>query len=323
MNPTDNTDIYLAYSDDGGRTWVGTRRVNQDNAQTDGFSEDFSGLSGRPQFMPQVAVDQATGALVLSWLDARNDAARAAGGDLSELQPRRRQHLLAGGLRQRPPDRDRRDHGPTGQPRADPRQRVAGQLAHGRDRGLRRSDGPGRLRRPRHPGLGEQPQRQHERQAPARHLHGQSSTSPPAPGSSPARRGRSAIPITPRTGTRSSARSTSPSTVRSTRRASPPAWSRSSSTTRRRTTPPAAWSRSPGSRCSTRNAYGATQFRILFEPRHAVGTYSYSISPGISDRIRKSITSTTPAGSPLPPFNSTGAPQPLPTRRRGRSRRAS
>ena len=85
-NPADNTDIFLAYSDNGGRSWtsgiVSTRTI----AQTDGYSEAFDGsngllgsglaVSGRPQFLPSVAVDQSTGTLVMSWYDARNDASR-------------------------------------------------------------------------------------------------------------------------------------------------------------------------------------------------------------------------------------------------------
>ena len=69
--PADDTDIYLASSTDGGQTWTVGGRVNND-AYTDGFSG-----ADRPQFMPEIAVDQATGTLVLSWLDTRHDAARA------------------------------------------------------------------------------------------------------------------------------------------------------------------------------------------------------------------------------------------------------
>ena len=47
----------------------------------DGYSEGSSPLTGtttgRPQFQPQVRVDDTTGSVVLSWLDARHDAARA------------------------------------------------------------------------------------------------------------------------------------------------------------------------------------------------------------------------------------------------------
>jgi subtilisin-like proprotein convertase family protein len=75
-NPADNTDIFLAASDDGGASWQNLGRVNDDNAATDGGSEANDGLSGRPQFQPAIAVDPATGTLGLSWYDARDDAAR-------------------------------------------------------------------------------------------------------------------------------------------------------------------------------------------------------------------------------------------------------
>jgi hypothetical protein len=84
--PADDTDIYLIASDDGGLTWralaapgAGTPnfvKINDDNAVTDGFSEGAAD-SGRPQFEPSLAVDQTTGTLVVSYLDARYDAARA------------------------------------------------------------------------------------------------------------------------------------------------------------------------------------------------------------------------------------------------------
>jgi subtilisin-like proprotein convertase family protein len=77
-NPIDNTDVFLSVSDDGGRTW--TRQpssINDDNGYTDGFSEGGTGLTGRPQFQPSLAVDQTTGTLVATYRDARYDAARA------------------------------------------------------------------------------------------------------------------------------------------------------------------------------------------------------------------------------------------------------
>ena len=37
-------------------------------------------VTGRTQFMPEIAVDQATGTVVLSWRDASDDAAQAATG---------------------------------------------------------------------------------------------------------------------------------------------------------------------------------------------------------------------------------------------------
>ncbi len=90
INPADNTDIFLMVSDDGGVTWGspgplrpnfsgngGRLQINDDDATRDGFSEGRSGVTGRPQFQPEVQVDVATGSVVLAWLDARNDAAQA------------------------------------------------------------------------------------------------------------------------------------------------------------------------------------------------------------------------------------------------------
>src|SRR5262249_14414094 len=72
----DATDIFLSFSDDGGRTWSTPSRVNDDNAQADGQSEANSSiangfLSGRPQFDPAITVDSATGTVVVTYLDAR------------------------------------------------------------------------------------------------------------------------------------------------------------------------------------------------------------------------------------------------------------
>lgn len=82
VNPTTNTDIFLSYSDDGGRDWHSLGIVNDDDAITDGYSGsggvgNFAYTSGRTQFQPEIAVDQATGTLVISWRDARDDAANA------------------------------------------------------------------------------------------------------------------------------------------------------------------------------------------------------------------------------------------------------
>jgi subtilisin-like proprotein convertase family protein len=80
-NPTDNTDIFLAVSDDGGLSWFasGGLKVNDDLGITDGFSEAAAN-AGRPQFMPSAAVDPVTGTLVVSYYDARYDASRARVG---------------------------------------------------------------------------------------------------------------------------------------------------------------------------------------------------------------------------------------------------
>ncbi len=81
-NPTTNTDIFLAYSDNGGQSWVSAGIVNNDAATGDGYSSssiDSIGAytSGRTQFQPAIAVDQSTGTLVITWRDARDDAANA------------------------------------------------------------------------------------------------------------------------------------------------------------------------------------------------------------------------------------------------------
>ena len=79
-NPADNTDIYLKTSTNGGASWSGAVKVNNDVATTDGFSEGGAGLGsdhGRAQFQPSVAVDQGTGTVVVAYLDGRYDASRA------------------------------------------------------------------------------------------------------------------------------------------------------------------------------------------------------------------------------------------------------
>ena len=63
-----NTDIFLTYSDDGGFSWSFPTKVNDDSV-ADGYTE-----GSRVQLQPEVAVDQTTGTLVVSWLDARDDA---------------------------------------------------------------------------------------------------------------------------------------------------------------------------------------------------------------------------------------------------------
>jgi subtilisin-like proprotein convertase family protein len=81
-NPTTNTDIFLLYSDDGGRFWNYAGRVNNDESTADGTSQSNTDpslgvITGRTQFQPAIAVDQATGTLVMSWRDARDDASNA------------------------------------------------------------------------------------------------------------------------------------------------------------------------------------------------------------------------------------------------------
>lgn len=78
-NPADNTDIRMRVSDDGGDTWFNASpfRINDDLGTRDGFSSATESTSGRPQFMPQVAVDNTNGTLLVSYLDARQDPSLA------------------------------------------------------------------------------------------------------------------------------------------------------------------------------------------------------------------------------------------------------
>jgi subtilisin-like proprotein convertase family protein len=84
QNPRTNTDIFSVYSDDGGVTWSNPVLVNNDQGTSDGTSQanDFinggnNQITGRTQFQPEIAVDQSTGTVVVSWRDARDDAANA------------------------------------------------------------------------------------------------------------------------------------------------------------------------------------------------------------------------------------------------------
>ena len=67
------TQVSLAFSDNGGLSWQHpTGQVNDDIPTVDGYSE-----GDRPKLQPAIAVDQATGTVVVSYLDTRNDAAAA------------------------------------------------------------------------------------------------------------------------------------------------------------------------------------------------------------------------------------------------------
>ena len=57
---TNNTDVYLRYSDNDGQTWSNPVRVNDDTGTNS-------------QFFPRMAVDPTTGTVGVSWYDARND----------------------------------------------------------------------------------------------------------------------------------------------------------------------------------------------------------------------------------------------------------
>jgi hypothetical protein len=67
-NESDNTDIYVRYSDDGGVTWSDGVRVNDDTTKNS-------------QFLPKIALDPTSGSLAVVWYDARNDLGTGGLGD--------------------------------------------------------------------------------------------------------------------------------------------------------------------------------------------------------------------------------------------------
>jgi hypothetical protein len=58
---SDDTDIFVRFSDDNGATWSAAVQVNDDVTTTS-------------QFIPNISLDQTTGNVAVSWHDARNDA---------------------------------------------------------------------------------------------------------------------------------------------------------------------------------------------------------------------------------------------------------
>ena len=71
-NESDDTDIYVRYSDDNGATWSNGVRVNDDHGNNS-------------QFMPKISLDQSTGNLAVVWYDARNDLGAGGPGDTNGI----------------------------------------------------------------------------------------------------------------------------------------------------------------------------------------------------------------------------------------------
>jgi len=67
-NESDNTNIYVRYSDDNGTTWSDGVQVNDDKTVNS-------------QFMPKISLDQSTGKIAVVWYDARNDLGTGGPGD--------------------------------------------------------------------------------------------------------------------------------------------------------------------------------------------------------------------------------------------------
>lgn len=67
-NESDDTNIYVRYSDDNGTTWSSGVRVNDDHTTNS-------------QFLPKLSLDQTTGNLAVVWYDSRNDLGAGSSGD--------------------------------------------------------------------------------------------------------------------------------------------------------------------------------------------------------------------------------------------------
>ncbi len=66
INESDDIDTWVRYSDDDGATWSAGVKVNDDQ-------------TNRSQFLPRIAVDPQSGAVGISWYDARNDSGSGSG----------------------------------------------------------------------------------------------------------------------------------------------------------------------------------------------------------------------------------------------------
>jgi hypothetical protein len=71
-NESDNTDIYVRYSDDDGATWSAGVRVNDDTTRNS-------------QFLPKISLDPTTGNLAVIWYDARNDLGNGGPGNTDDI----------------------------------------------------------------------------------------------------------------------------------------------------------------------------------------------------------------------------------------------
>jgi hypothetical protein len=72
QNESDNTDIFVRYSDDQGVSWSPPVRVNDDATKNS-------------QFLPKISLDQTTGNLAVVWYDSRTDLGTGGSGDTDGL----------------------------------------------------------------------------------------------------------------------------------------------------------------------------------------------------------------------------------------------
>jgi len=71
-NESDNTDVFVRYSDDAGATWSAPVRVNDDSTVNS-------------QFLPKISLDPATGHIAVGWYDSRNDLGIGGAGDTDHV----------------------------------------------------------------------------------------------------------------------------------------------------------------------------------------------------------------------------------------------
>ena len=171
-NPTTNTDIFLTYSDDDGRTWSDPVEVNDDSAQCRRHlpGRTTSQFQRRPVHRQEPVPagdrrgpDDRDPGHLLARRPQRPD--EHPGGDLHHHQHRRRQHASA--PRSTPTPQSTAIDAITGQtdvlgPEGD--NATAADNAVNATYGFGTLDGPGRLRRPGLPGVGRQLRRGHGRQ---------------------------------------------------------------------------------------------------------------------------------------------------------------
>jgi hypothetical protein len=71
-NESDNTNVYVRYSDNQGASWSTPVRVNDDTTTNS-------------QFLPKIALDPSSGQIAVVWYDARNDLGAGGPGDTNGL----------------------------------------------------------------------------------------------------------------------------------------------------------------------------------------------------------------------------------------------
>ena len=117
----------LEHADHGQRRPVDRHRLQPGEFQSGSGGSLTNQVTGRTQFQPEIAVDQVTGTVVLSWRDARDDAANARVATYITASIDGGQTFRRPDLRQSDTDRRRRDHGHRQRHRPSGRQQLLGQ----------------------------------------------------------------------------------------------------------------------------------------------------------------------------------------------------